>query len=134
MARWLLPFTAIDPRSLSGHWKTGVSQAHYQRICRFGHEKQQARILLVEDVLEGSTLHLYQGWSRPDKEDCYVYVGKPARDFKSLNIETPPPPEMVFLVFVLPDGTIDDWAWRAASSDNRPDGVSGEPIWSANPS
>jgi hypothetical protein len=136
MARWLITFEAIDPVHPDKRWKTGIFQAHYSHLQRYGHEKQLARIMLVHHVMDpDSTLRIYQGWSRPGKDDCYVYAGKPEREFKSLTIETPPPPGIVFLVFVLPDGTIDDWTWRPSTAgDGRPDGVMGELIWSANPS
>jgi hypothetical protein len=41
---------------------------------------------------------------------------------------------MFFVVFVLPDGTIDDWAWRPACKDNEelPEGITGEVIWPKN--
>lgn len=132
MARWLLTFEAIDPNNLNGHWKTGIREADYKSIQIHGHEARQARILLVKQVLEGATQLIFRGWSRPDMEDSYVYAGRPDRDYKSLTIETPPPPEMVFLVFVLPDGTIDDWNWRPSTIQKGiPDGVNGELIWPA---
>jgi hypothetical protein len=136
MARWLLSFQAIDPKNLDGHWKVGIPERHYRYLQNHGHEKQIARLLLVRDVLEGGAVNLYKGWSRPDKEDCFAYEGHPTRDFKSLTIETPAKAGMVFLVFVLPDGEIDEWTWRllAEEGGNRPDGISGELIWSANPS
>jgi hypothetical protein len=135
MSRWLITFDAIDPRDPNSRWTTGVSPAHYDRIRRSGHECQAARLLLVQEVLDPpKTLHVFRGWSRPDRDDCFVYSGLPARDFRSLTIETPAPPRMTFLVFVLPDGTIDHWTWRPSASGNGiPDGVDGELIWSATP-
>lgn len=133
MARWLLTFEAIDPRNLEGRWKTGILEKHYRKLTNQGHEKSVTRIVLVDEVLSSGTKCLYCGWSRPDKEDSFVYVGKPAHDFKSLSIETPAPPGMVFLVFVLPDGTVDEWTWRRIAAGNyEPDGVDGELIWRAN--
>jgi hypothetical protein len=136
MARWKVRFRAIDPRNLDGRWEVGVSDRHFRCLQNYGHEKQIARLVLVREVLEGATCNLYRGWSRPDKEDCYVYEGRPAHDFKSLTIETPVKEGMAFLVFVLPDGEIDEWTWRFLTEDggNRPDGIRGELIWSANPS
>jgi len=140
MARWLLTFHAIDPAALDKRWETGVPEWLYRHFRNQGHEKAIARLLLVREVLEGGTIDLYGGWSRPDKEDCFVYVGCPNRDFKSLTIETPAPKKMGkkmgFLVFVLPDGTIDEWTWRLLDEEggNRPIGVTGELIWSLNPS
>ena len=135
MARWLLAFRAIDPKKLDGHWEVGVSERHYRYLQNHGHEKQIARLVLVHEVLEGGTINLYKGWSRPEKEECFVYEGRPTRDFKSLTIETPAKGGMAFVVFVLPDGEIDEWTWRLLTEDggNRPDGITGELIWSANP-
>lgn len=135
MARWLISFEAIDPNDLHGRWKVGISEKHYTKLRHSGHEKALARTLLVGEVLSEGTKRIYRGWSRPDKEDSYVYVGAPKRDRKSLSIETPAPPGMVFLVFVLPDGTVDEWTWRRiAAGDYEPEGVSGELIWQANQS
>lgn len=46
-------------------------------------------------------------------------------------IEIPAPPSMFFLVFVLPDGTIDFWNWRPVSQvdSEAPEGVEGELLW-----
>ena len=136
MARWLLTFHAIDPDAVDKQWKTGVPEGLYRHIQHHGHEKAIARLLLVREVLEGGTISLFRGWSRPDKEDCFAYFGLPSRDFKSLTIETPAPKHMGFLVFVLPDGTIDEWTWRPLDEkgESQPTGVTGELIWSLNPS
>jgi hypothetical protein len=136
MTRWLLTFEAIDPANVDHHWETGIPERLYRWLQNHGHEKALARLILVREVLSGGTLRIYKGWSRPGKHDCFVYVGRPRRDFKSLSIATPAPKGMVFLVFVLPDGTIDEWTWRPSAEDeeNRPHGVTGELIWSLNPS
>jgi hypothetical protein len=136
MARWLLPFRAINPKNLDSSWEIGVSERHYRYIQNHGHEKQIARLVLVQEVLEGGTVNLYKGWSRPEKEDSFVYEGRPTRDFKSLTIETPAPVGLVFLVFVLPDGEVDEWTWRPLTEDGgkQPDGIKGALIWSASPS
>jgi len=136
MARWLLSFEAIHPTDPSKYWETGVPERLYKELQNHGHEKAMARLLLVREVLLEGALHIYGGWCRPDKEDCWVYVGRPNRDLKSLSIETPAPKGMVFLVFVLSDGTIDEWTWRgqAEEGEDKPDGITGELIWSRNPS
>ena len=133
--RWLLTFKAIDPNNLAGVWNVGIPEWLYRTHQKQGNEARLGRIILVQEVLEGGTLQLRQGWSRPDKEDgCYVYIGKPDRDFRSFQIETPPPPEQSFLVFVLQDGSIDEWTWRRLSEEkgeeDNPDGVKGNLIWS----
>ena len=136
MARWFIEFEAIDPANVDRRWKTGIHEWLYRRLQHSGHEKALARLLLVNDVLSGGTTHIYRGWSRRGKDECFVYAGHPGRDFKSLSIETPAPKGMVFLVFILGDGTIDEWTWRPLAEDeeDRPQGVTGELIWSQNPS
>lgn len=136
MARWFVPFQAIDPRNLGSYWTVGVSERHYKRLQNSGHEKAIARLLLVRYVLEGGTSSIFEGWSRPDKEGCFVYAGYPKQDFQSLRIEIPVRKGLIFLVFVLPSGEVDEWTWRCASDggESRPDGVRGKLIWSVNPS
>lgn len=58
---------------------------------------------------------MIQGWSRPEyNEEYLVYVGSPKYDKRKLgdvedgDIENPAPKGKLFLVFVLPDGTIED--------------------------
>lgn len=135
MARWLLTFQAIDPKNHEGKWAVGITENRYKELQIHGHEKQIARLLLVEEVLTGGTALLYEGWSRPDKDDCFVYEGHPSQDYKNLRIVTPAPPNMVFLVFILPDGTIDDWTWRRLDENGsgRPQGIQGKLIWPQNP-
>ena len=135
MARWLLSFEAIDPKTLSGRWTVGIPERLYRLYQKQGHEKAIARIVLVDEVLGSGTVRIYKGWSRPGKEESFVYEGYPLHDHKSLSISTPAPPNMAFLVFIFPDGTIDEWAWRPLSQDgeNQVDGIRGELIWSKNP-
>lgn len=136
--RWLLTFDAICPENPGNKvWQVGVPEWLYRKHQINGHEKSLARLLLVEMVLQGGTVHLFEGWSREGKdEDCFVYVGSPGKDFKSLKIETPAPRNMLFLIFVLPGGTIDDWTWRPRSQEqgkeNLPSDINGRLIWSLN--
>lgn len=132
--RWLLPFDAVDPKRIESVWKIGIAEAIYRKVQHSGHEARHARIELIDDVLRHPGLvRLYGGWSRPDKGDCFVYVGRPDRDHRSLTIHVPPPPNMAFLVFVMEDGTIDEWTWRPANPKTlEPEGVRGDLIWAAN--
>lgn len=135
MSRWKWSFDAINPcHPQEAKWKTGVDERYYKQLQNSGHEKAIARLLLVERVLNGGTERIYKSWCRPEKEDCFVYVRYPDVDFKSLTISTPPPPNMAFLVFVLPDGTITEWTWRPLSEAERdtPEGVTGELVWPPN--
>ena len=130
MARWFLPFTSIDPKNLEDTWEIGILQNHYNAIRIHGHEKQIARIVCVDEVL-ADPASLFRGWNRPDKDNCFVYAGFPENDFKSLTISTSRPRNMIFLVFVLEDGTINDWNWREIDADApmQPMGINGELIW-----
>ncbi len=95
-----------------------------------GHSVKFVRTLLVKQVLDATTA-IFAGWSSPDRDTCWVYVGEPTNDYRSATIEAPPQKERVFLVFVLPDGTIDDWGWRAWRQDDHglPEEVKGELVW-----
>ena len=134
--RWFASFKALDPRTIGndGLWEVGISERRFKALQHAGHEAPLARLQLVQEVLQGGTDELWEGWSRPGKEeDCYVYVGSPDRDYRSLTIELPAPPGMAFLVFVLKDGTIDEWTWRPLSEDTKkgkhPDGIKGQLLW-----
>jgi hypothetical protein len=111
-------------------WKVGIAPSLLETLQKQGHAVKQARILLVRDVF-GDTREIFQGWSRPDTDDCFVYVGNPGHDYRGPTIEIPSPPNMIFLVFVLRDGTIDDWNWRPLKADDltMPEGVNGRRIW-----
>ena len=134
-SRWILTFTAIDPANPDDVWQVGIPEWLYRQHQRRGNEKALGRVFLVGDVLQGGTAGLRKGWSRPGKDDCYAYNGFPKYDYKSLTIQTPAPKGMTFCVFVLSDGTIDEWAWRPVSEiqqeheGERPDGITGELIW-----
>lgn len=132
MARWFFTFETLNPNDFDGMWETGIQEKHFRTLQHHGHSKSLARIVLVGNVLQGETKYLYRGWSRPDKEDCYVYAGYPDMDYKSHDITTPAPKNMAFLVFVLPDGTIDEWTWRPCREDSdQPEEIHGELIWTA---
>ena len=129
--RWRIEFDARCPSSPDREtWTVGIAQSKLEILQKFGHAVKQARILLVRDVLS-DTREIFQGWSRPDTDDCLVYVGSPGHDYRGPTIEVPPPKGMVFLVFVLPDGTIDDWNWRPVTTEDAtmPEGIDGRKIW-----
>ena len=136
-AKLKIPLTAINPKNPEEVWDVGISEKLYKFHQNKGNEKAIGRIILVWEVLEGGTEEIRKGWSRPGKdEDCFVYLGRPKRDFKTTKIETPAPPGMAFLVFILTDGTIDEWTWRPLSEmedgGHCPDGVKGEIVWPLN--
>ena len=130
MGRWQVTFTTISARHSESVWEVGVQESQIKHLRNHGHQAPLARLVLVQEVL-ADPLSIFEGWSRPDKEDCYVYVGDPKTDFHSLTIQKPAPPNCLFLVFILPDGTIDLWTWRARApgSSNIPEDVKGKLIW-----
>jgi hypothetical protein len=129
--RWKIEFDARLPSNPDQEtWKVGIAPSLLETLQKKGHAVKQARILLVRDVLD-DTSEIFQGWSRPETDDCFVYTGNPGCDYRGPTIQVPPPPNMIFLVFVLRDGTIDDWNWRPLKADDptMPEGVNGRRIW-----
>ena len=129
--RWKNEFDARLPSNPDQEtWKVGIAPSLLETLQKKGHAVKQARILLVRDVLD-DTRAVFEGWSRPGTDDCFIYAGNPGHDFHGPTIELPQPPNMIFLVFVLRDGTIDDWNWRPLKADDlsMPDGVEGRRIW-----
>jgi hypothetical protein len=80
------------------------------------HHVKLARLLIAKEVV-GDPAVVFEDWMRPEREECLCYGGRPDHDFRGPQIETPPPPGMVFCVFVLPSGKITDWRWELADSD-----------------
>lgn len=130
--RWYFSVQTRDPRDLDRLWTVGVRESLISRIRTQGHEVRLARLKLVHKVLSEDTEHIYTGWSRPDRGDCFVYGGFPGQDHRSLTIEVPPPPNSIFLVFVTESGEIDDWTWRKMV-DGEPQGIDGDLTWTATP-
>ena len=131
MSRWKYKLeTKLPENPNKDVWNVGVHEQKINLLLKNGHMVRLCRLDIVKEVLS-DPLAIYGGWSRPDKEDCFVYVGKPAHDRRGESIELPPPPGMLFVVFILPDGTIDYWNWRpqSESDPNVPQGVKGEKIW-----
>ncbi len=136
MSRWFIAFSARKPDDPEGSkWEIGIQERRFRRLQEQGHTVPLGRILLVRDTLE-NTVSIIGGWSRPDKDDCFAYVGRPSRDFRGATIETPAPPGMLFVVFVLPDGEIEHWTWRRQSEGDPdvPEGMGEKVIWRQNKS
>jgi hypothetical protein len=131
MGRWKFSCEARDPKQpTTSTWEVGILERKYLLIRDKGHEVRLARMLLAAEVVQ-DPISIYAGWSRPGRESCIVYVGKPTRDYQSITIQRPAPPGMLFLVFVMEDGSIDDWTWREATAGDPdvPNGVAGTLIW-----
>jgi hypothetical protein len=132
MAKWKFTIEAQSPTGQFGTWQTGFAARTLEFLISKGHKEKLARARLVEEVLTTPEA-IIQGWGR-DKDDCWIYVGSPPHDFRSDSVETPSLRGMLLLVFVLPDGTIDDWGWREARSDEPglPEGMKGKVVWPVN--
>lgn len=116
-------------------WSVGVPPKLFEMHQKYGHKKELARLVLVREVLEEDTREIYEGRKRQGMDDCFVYSGRPSRDFRSVTlgstIETPAPTDMEFLVFVLPSGSIDHWRWQP-TDEGRPKETKGKLIWPLN--
>ncbi|MBW3598484.1 MAG: hypothetical protein KY475_14585 [Planctomycetes bacterium] len=131
MARWKYPFVTRSPDDPDNStWEVGIEHRDYESLQKGKDQARFARIILVKAVLDDPTL-IIRGWTRPDKGDCFAYAGEPKMDYRSLSIEVPPPPGQLFLVFILPSGTIDLWTWRMKDTQNPllPQDVKGTIVW-----
>ena len=129
MTKWQI---AIEAQSVdgTGFRRVGIPESKLAGLFRFGDVKKLARLRLVADVLK-SPYAIVQGWDRPERDGCSAYVGSPLSDFHSERVEVPSPRGMVFVVFLLADGTIDDWNWRKAHDEDPclAEGLKGEILW-----
>ncbi|MEX0679192.1 MAG: hypothetical protein WD063_19105 [Pirellulales bacterium] len=132
MSKWKFTVEAQSPGNPRQTWITGFSERQLALLLSKGHKEKLAKARLAEEVLEHPE-SIIKGWGR-DKADSWIYVGAPPHDYRSDSIETPPPKGKRSLVFVLPDGTIDDWVWRDARTDEPglPDGMKGNVVWPVN--
>jgi len=131
MQQWAYTLEILDPRNNNGGtWKVGVAKSKISLLSDKGHLVKAYRLRLVEEVLSEPQCVIC-GWSRPDTDGCYVYVGQPESDWHGPAIEVPAPPNKLFVVFLFSDGTIDDWNWRDKSAEDPaiPAGLDGKVIW-----
>ena len=84
--RWRIEFVTRYPSAPNSEtWKVGIFQSKLDILQKYGHTAKQARILLVKEVLT-EPQGIFQGWSRPDTDRCFVYVGNPGHDYHSPTI------------------------------------------------
>ena len=128
--QWKVAWAARNPNAPPPTWKVGIKESKLSLYREKGHETKLARVLLIPEAV-ANPAKIIKGWDRPDRDGCYVYVAKPTKNYQSQTIEIPPFPGQFFLVFVLPDGTIDDWTWRPEnpSDPSMPDEIKGEVLW-----
>ncbi len=112
-------------------WEVWVPPAAVETVQKYGHESKFFGLLAVNWVLR-NPLAIFKGWNRDRTEECFVYVGWPPTKRRNANVELPSDKTQLFLVYVLPGGSVEDWEWRKRSqTDNgKPEGVDGE-IWRA---
>jgi hypothetical protein len=129
MPDWSIAFDAQHPEDPTRTWKIGIRKGFLEGLHARGHESRIATARLIQGCVLPPEV-LIGGWGR-GKGDCLVYVGCPGHDFRTLSIECSPPPGRAFLVFVLPDGTIDDWGWREVEKQGVavPRDMKGTIIW-----
>ena len=130
--RWRIEFETRKPSNPDQEtWTVGIAPSLLEVLQKSGHTVKQARILLIKRRFSKTFGRFIKVRSRPAMDGCFVYVGSPAHDYRGPTITSPAPPRMVFLVFVLPDGTIDDWNWRRTRDDDPtiPAGIDGRRIW-----
>ena len=106
-----------DPTGFASH-EVRLAQNHTESLLKHGLDAKFARLALVPEVLQ-SPMMVLRGWKRAGFDDALIYVGRPARDFRNAQIETPPPQGMVFLVFVTPNGNISDWRWEKSDVETQ---------------
>ena len=130
---------ALDPVDATGCsvLPLRLSYAHTDGLRLARLDARYARIMLIPEVVRQPIMVL-QGWRREGYEDALIYVGRPSKDFRSPTIETPPPKNMVFLVFVTPESrSIADWRWEPAdpADPDAPEnmlGRCGKVLWPTN--
>lgn len=130
--------SALDPFDESGVQPAvvWVEQAQVDVLTRANLTAKFFRLQLVKEVVEAPWV-VFQGWERQEHEEDLCYVGRPDRDLPKEGVQTPPPPGMVFLVFVTKSGKVTDWRWEPADSDgpDRPENWRerfGRQVWPRN--
>jgi hypothetical protein len=130
--KWGYACQAFNPESKSTR-AVGIKGNVIQTLVKQGHVAKLARLALVKEVLK-EPVKIVEGWNRPNTDKHLVYIGNPDKDYRSGSIVTPPPPDLDFVVYIMEDGTIDDWNWRKSggSDSELPEGIEGVLKWSKN--
>jgi len=128
MAKFRYEFSTQDPTGGVGDtWKVGIPEWLFCEVRKYEHQAKFGRIRCILEMIESPSA-IYKGWCRQGTEECWVYEGDVSTDYRSLQIETPQPPGTRFVVFILPDGSIDDWTWREQDDHGKPLDV-GQRVW-----
>jgi len=94
-----------------------VSISLLKHLQRYGpHQKFYDALLLPEALLK--RLRIFQGLNRDGYDGGYGYVSLPSKRYRSHDVELPPPPGLLFIVFVRQDFVVMDWEWRKIHEGN----------------
>ncbi|MDX1965343.1 MAG: hypothetical protein SFX18_19510 [Pirellulales bacterium] len=133
MSSWALSIETIHPTDHLKQWSVGFETSLLQQYKR--DMLILARAKLAQTVLEGNVEAIFKGWNRSDTDRDWVYVGRPANDFRKLDLTTgkpsivcPAPKGMVYAIFIKDCGTICNWGWKQLDND-RPEGVNGDKVY-----
>lgn len=111
-------FDALDPSDPSGLQRrlVGLEGWQLESLLKNPHPARLARLALAKEVCSAPEW-VFEGLQRPDQDWSFCYVGRPASDWRATDIETPPPPGTVFLVFATQRGKLTDWRWEDVDQD-----------------
>jgi hypothetical protein len=87
------------------HWRTK------------GHERKLFEVFSIEPVLQ-SPLAIFEGLEREEFEDGFCYCGIPDKKQVTENSTVPPPPGMVFLIFVNKEFAIFEFRWEKMCAED----------------
>jgi hypothetical protein len=119
------PSSFFEIEALNPYDESGCStitlrlrRSHVLGAAEKGLAARFARVKLIPDAVKNPIMVL-EGWKRDGYDKALIFVAKPVRDFRSPEIETPPPPGMLFLVFATPETyIISDWRWERADAED----------------
>jgi hypothetical protein len=98
----------------SGYCDFLVGIKHLDHLQRYGPSWKFYNLHILSEILSGPTV-IFEGLNRDDCERGFCYSGLASKRMQSIDITLPPPPNMVAVVFVLPDhrgNIVLDWEWR----------------------
>ena len=112
-------------------WEVCVPHGVVQHCQKHRHVSKLFGLAAVDFVLRDPKT-IFKGWNRDRTEECWVYVGWPPRKRRDADVDLPSDKTQLFMVYVFPDGSVQDWEWRKRSEEDlwKPEGVDGE-IWRA---
>jgi len=107
----------IEGKGLSSEAVTfQVPSAFLQHLQRKGPVSKFFDAYLLAEVLS-NPLHILRGLKREDYDEGLCYVAFPSKRYRGHEIELPPPPGLIFLVFVRSDWVVMDWEWRKVDDE-----------------